>query len=74
MHYPYIIERGQRLEPEPSAPSGFAKHVLETRESLRIVEDLDAEAKRHGSGDRGGLDAEIGPVRPRSSSAAGRRA
>ncbi len=49
MHYPYIVERGQRLEAEPSAPGGFEKHVLETRESLRIVEDLDAEAKRHGS-------------------------
>ncbi|HEY8108359.1 MAG TPA: GAF domain-containing protein [Gaiellaceae bacterium] len=49
MHYPYIVERGQRLEAEPSAPGGFEKHVLETRESLRIVEDLHAEAKRHGS-------------------------
>ena len=49
MHYPYMVERGQRLEAEPSAPGGFEKHVLETRESLRIVENLDAEAKRHGS-------------------------
>ena len=49
MHYPYMVERGQRLEAEPSAPGGFEKHVLETRESLRIVENLAAEAKRHGS-------------------------
>jgi PAS domain S-box-containing protein len=49
MHYPYIVERGQHLEAEPSVPGGFEKHVLETRESLRIVEDLEAEAKRHGS-------------------------
>ena len=45
MHYPYIIERGERLEAEPSAPGGFEKHVLETRESLRVVEDLAAEAE-----------------------------
>ena len=49
MHYPYMVERGQRLEAEPSVPGGFEKHVLETRESLRIVENLDAEAKRYGS-------------------------
>jgi PAS domain S-box-containing protein len=49
MHYPYMVEQGQRLEAEPSTPGGFEKHVLETRESLRIVEDLAAEAKRHGS-------------------------
>src|SRR5262249_24041737 len=43
-HYPYIIERGERLRVEPGSPVGFSKHVLETRESLLIVENIEAEA------------------------------
>jgi PAS domain S-box-containing protein len=50
VHFPYIIERGERLEAEPSPPAGFGKHVLETRESLLIAENMDAEAERYGSG------------------------
>jgi PAS domain S-box-containing protein len=49
LHFPYIIERGERLEAEPRPPIGFAKHVIETREPLLITENLDAEAARHGS-------------------------
>ena len=45
----YLIERGERLEEEPWMPSGFSKFVLETREPLRIVEDLATESERHGS-------------------------
>jgi PAS domain S-box-containing protein len=48
-HYPYFIERGERLQAEPSPLAGFTKHVLETREPLLLVEDLDAEAERYGS-------------------------
>jgi GAF domain-containing protein len=49
LHYPYIIERGKRYEREPELPIGFAKHVLEEGEPLRISENLDAEAERYGS-------------------------
>jgi PAS domain S-box-containing protein len=49
VHYPYLIERGERLQAEPSAPGGFEKLVLETREPLRLVENVEAEAKRQGS-------------------------
>jgi PAS domain S-box-containing protein len=49
LHFPYIIERGERLQAEPRSPIGFAKHVLETREPLLISENLDAEAARYGS-------------------------
>ena len=50
LHHPYLIERGERLSPDPHAlSSGFTKHVLETREPLLINENLDAEAKRYGS-------------------------
>ncbi|HEX5173795.1 MAG TPA: GAF domain-containing protein [Gaiellaceae bacterium] len=49
IHYPYLIERGERLQAEPRPLAGFAKHVLETREPLLLVEDLDAESERFGS-------------------------
>ena len=45
----YLIERGERLEEEPWTPSGFSKFVLETREPLRIVDDLATESERYGS-------------------------
>jgi PAS domain S-box-containing protein len=48
-HYPYIFERGERLQAEPRSPAGFTKHVLETREPLLIAENLLAEAERYGS-------------------------
>src|SRR4051812_13375104 len=48
-HYPYFIERGERLQAEPAPAGGFTKHVLETRDSLLIVENLDAESERYGS-------------------------
>ncbi len=49
VHYSYMLERGERLEAEPAPLGGFTKHVLETRESLLLVENLDAEAERYGS-------------------------
>ena len=49
VHIPYMIERGERLPVEPTPPVGFSKHVLETRESLLIVEDVTTEAERYGS-------------------------
>jgi PAS domain S-box-containing protein len=49
VHYPYLIERDERLQAEPRPLAGFAKHVLETREPLRITENLDAESERYGS-------------------------
>ena len=48
MHYPYVIERGERMEVESAPPLGFGKHVLETRQPLMIVENLEAEADRYG--------------------------
>jgi PAS domain S-box-containing protein len=49
LHYPYMIERGERLEVEPQPLGGFAKHVLETREPLLLTENLEAERERYGS-------------------------
>jgi PAS domain S-box-containing protein len=48
-HFPYIIERGERLDAEPGVPIGFSKHVLQTREPLLIAENMDVEAERYGS-------------------------
>src|SRR5262245_5347573 len=49
VHYPYLIERDERLQAEPRPLAGFAKHVLETREPLLIAENLDVESERYGS-------------------------
>src|SRR6478672_6759157 len=50
LHHTYLIERGERLWPDPLPLSrGFTKHALETREPLLINEDLEAEAARFGS-------------------------
>src|ERR1700751_3092597 len=49
VQYPYIIERGKRLQADPAAPRGFSRHVLETREPLLIAENIEAEAERYGS-------------------------
>src|SRR5881394_1248683 len=39
-HYPYVIERGKRRQIEPREPAGFSRHVLETRETLLIAENV----------------------------------
>src|SRR5438445_38856 len=49
LHFPYAIERGQRMSAEPISPIGFSKHVLETRKTLLISENMDAVAERYGS-------------------------
>ena len=36
--FPYVIERGERLDLEPRPQAGFGKYVLETREPLMIDE------------------------------------
>src|SRR4029077_14601775 len=38
LHFPYTIERGERLEEEPIELIGFRKHVMETRAPLLIDE------------------------------------
>src|SRR5436190_662829 len=32
--FPYVIEKGERFTVEPMSPTGFRRHVLDTRESL----------------------------------------
>ncbi len=49
LHYPYLLELGERMEVEPGEPLGFSKHVLKTRKPLLIGEDMTAEAERYGS-------------------------
>ncbi|HEX9277533.1 MAG TPA: GAF domain-containing protein [Casimicrobiaceae bacterium] len=51
MHYPYVYEGGQRLAIESRLLSdrGFARHVLRTRETLVINENMMQEAEKYGS-------------------------
>jgi len=51
IHYPYTYEGGQRIEIEsaPLPEKGFAAHVLRTRETLVINEDIEEASQRYGS-------------------------
>ena len=49
IHFPYTIERGERLYEEPIAVIGFRKHVLETREPLMIEETTPEVLERFGN-------------------------
>lgn len=51
MHYPYTYEFGERVS-IPSRPHqdiGFGGHVMRTRETLVINENVDEESKKYGS-------------------------
>src|SRR5262249_39568444 len=47
LHFPYSIERGVRFFTEPFEPTGFGKHVMETRRTLLLSENLVEAAERH---------------------------
>ncbi len=51
IHWPYIYEGGQRINVESRElkKTGFAYHVLHTRETLVINENIDEESKKYGS-------------------------
>jgi GAF domain-containing protein len=51
IHYPYTYESGQRLnlDSEPLGGKGFAAHVLRTRETLVISENMSEAMAKHGS-------------------------
>src|SRR4029077_19785657 len=38
VHFPYIIQRGERLQTEPMELFGFREHVMQTRAPLMIEE------------------------------------
>ena len=47
--FPYVIERGERLEQHPIELIGFRRHVMETREPLMIAEVTPEVAERYGN-------------------------
>jgi GAF domain-containing protein/CheY-like chemotaxis protein len=51
VHYPYTYEGGKRIsiDSTPLAGKGFALHVLRTRETLVINENMEEASARHGS-------------------------
>jgi GAF domain-containing protein/CheY-like chemotaxis protein len=59
IHYPYIIERGQRQtqEPLPLIDKGFGPQAMRTRQPVMINEDLTARAAEVGSFIIGGGEA-----------------
>ncbi|HET7377639.1 MAG TPA: GAF domain-containing protein, partial [Anaerolineae bacterium] len=51
IHYPYLIERGQRLSqaPIPISQKGFGAHIMQTRQPLMINQDMAQRAAEYGS-------------------------
>ena len=51
IHYPYAYENGQRIaiESTPLSDKGFAAHVLRTRETLVINENMAQQVAKYGS-------------------------
>ena len=51
LHFPYAYENGKRLpiESTPLGDKGFAAHVLRTRETLVVNEDMAQEMAKYGS-------------------------
>ncbi len=49
LHFPYVIERGERFPDEPIELIGFRKHVIETREPLMIDESTPEVADHYGN-------------------------
>ncbi len=51
MHFPYVYEKGKRIEIESRrlAARGFARHVINSRETLVINEKMDEVSARYGS-------------------------
>ena len=51
MHYPYVVEAGARIEapPFPLGEHGFEAHVIRTRETVVVNEDMGSAMVRYGS-------------------------
>ena len=49
VYFPYAIERGRRLEIAPFPLGGLTKHVIESRETLLINENMQARTAKFGS-------------------------
>ena len=56
VHYPFILDHGERFYPEPKPPTGFTGHVLKTREPIVIdtVEELNRRMVELDSSQLGG--------------------
>ncbi len=51
IHYPYLREKGKRIEiqPQPLRDTGFSAHVLRTRQTLVINENMAQTLEQYGS-------------------------
>jgi GAF domain-containing protein/CheY-like chemotaxis protein len=51
VHYPYVYERGRRIpiESSPLGKTGFAAHVLRTRETVVINDNMAQQVEAYGS-------------------------
>jgi GAF domain-containing protein/CheY-like chemotaxis protein len=49
VHYPYMVERGERFPDEPGPPAGFSKRVLETGRLVLLNEGVAAAREASGA-------------------------
>jgi signal transduction histidine kinase/DNA-binding response OmpR family regulator len=47
--YPYLMEHGERIQAEPAELIGFTKHIMESRETIHITEDMERQMEKYGS-------------------------
>ena len=64
LHYPYCYEKNDRItiDPYPLRKQGFNAHVLRTRETLVINENMEEEMEKYGSGVIAGTQMEKSSV------------
>ncbi len=58
LSFPYCVEQGERHQHEPRAPWGFRKHVLRTRQTLAVNENVDRLAEEMGNPTLAGQSAQ----------------
>ncbi len=64
VHYPYVYENGQRhsIPSRPLSPRGFAAHVIGTRETLVLNENMPQALEKYGSSVLPGMQMEKSAV------------
>ena len=64
IHFPYAYENGERItiESDPASEQGFSAHVLRTRETLVINENMAQEVEKYGSYTLPGTECEKSAV------------
>ncbi len=64
IHYPYVIERGERFTIASRSPHGFRKHVIKTRRPIVINQNMERVSAEFGNPTMVGEDVKSGVWMP----------